>query len=126
MNDQPATTSAATTLDDEPVGLDRGIDENGRPWVRVPLDKPIQRADNKYDSVIVRKPHGSDYQGTSLSAIHQADYNALCVVIPRITEPTIHKQDLQRMPSDDLAMISGEVVAFLYTKAQRQELGLTE
>ncbi|WP_295168240.1 phage tail assembly protein [uncultured Brevundimonas sp.] len=124
MNDQPANTAAP--LADEPTGLARGVDENGRPWVRVPLEKPIQRADNKYDSVIVRKPHGSDYQGTSLSAVHQADYNALCVVIPRITEPTIHKQDLQRMPSDDLAMISGEVVAFLYTKAQRLELGLTE
>ncbi|MGQ3044528.1 MAG: phage tail assembly protein [Brevundimonas aurantiaca] len=112
--------------DDEAPAFERGVDDDGRPWVKVPLEKPIQRADNKYSSVIVRKPLGSDYQGVSLSAIHQADYNALCVVIPRITEPVIHKQDLQRMPSDDLAMISGEVVAFLYTPAQRRQLGLTE
>lgn len=125
MTDETNSPSAEAFAEDAP-NPNRGIDENGRPWVRVPLEKPIQRADNKYTSVIVKKPHGSDYQGTSLSAVHQADYNALCVVIPRITDPVIHKQDLQRMPSDDLAMISGEVVAFLYTKAQRKELGLTE
>ena len=112
--------------DDETPAFERGVDDNGRAWVKVPLQRPLQRADNKYDHVIVRAPLGSDYQGTSLSAVHQADYNALCVVIPRITDPVVHKQDLQRMPSDDLAMISGEVVAFLYTKAQRRQLGLTE
>lgn len=117
---------SADVLAEGATNPNRGVDDNGRPWVRVFLEKPIQRADNKYNSVLIKKPHGSDYQGTSLSAVHQADYNALCVVIPRITEPTIHKQDLQKMPSDDLAQISGEVVAFLYTKAQRIELGLTE
>lgn len=125
MTDQDL--SPAVSPDDEGSNdLKRGVDENGRPWVRVPLEKPLQRADNKYHSVIVKKPHGSDYQGTSLSAVAQGDYNALTTVIPRITDPVVHKQDLQRMPSDDLAMISGEVIAFFYTKAQRAELGLTE
>ncbi|MDO9607211.1 MAG: phage tail assembly protein [Brevundimonas sp.] len=123
MNDQSATTSAATDL--EEAGYERGVHDNGKAWVRVPLKKPLQRADNKYSSVVLTEPHGSDYQGTSLSFVAQGDYNALITVIPRISDPVIHKQDLQAMKASDLAAISGEVIAFFYTDAQRAALGLT-
>lgn len=123
MNDQPATSSAASEADE--AGYERGVHENGKAWVRVPLKKPLQRADNKYNSVLLTEPHGSDYQGTSLSFVAQGDYNALITVIPRISDPVIHKQDLQAMKASDLAAISGEVIAFFYTDAQRAALGLT-
>ncbi len=47
-------------------------------------------------------------------------------IIPRISDPTIHRQEFMAMDGEDIASLSGEVVNFLLTKSQRAEAGLNE
>lgn len=104
-----------------------GVDDDGNPWRRIPLEKPIDRHGRKYHSVIVRKPLGTDCVGTSLTALNQADVAALTLVLPRITsEPTLAKHEVGKMGIDDLAELGGAIIGFLLTKAVKAELGLTE
>ena len=103
-----------------------GVDENGRPWRRVFLDQPLDRHGTKYKSIIVKKPLGTDCMGTSLTALNAADVAALQMVLPRVTEPMLSKQEVGRMGIDDLGEFGGAIIGFLLTKAVKAELGLTE
>lgn len=123
MTDAAEPAHLADTPD---VGLPlSGVDAEGRPWRRVPLEKPIDRHGTKYDAVIVRKPFGTDCTGASLTALNNAEVAALAVVLPRVTEPALSRHEVLAMPIDDLGELAGAIIGFLLTKAVRAELGLT-
>lgn len=103
-----------------------GIDKNGRPWALVTLDNPLDRGGTEIVDVTVRKPRGGDLRGTKLTELYAADVVAMSIVIPRISEPMIHRQEFMDMDGEDIAQLSGEVINFLLTKSQRREASLTE
>lgn len=103
-----------------------GVGSDGRPWRRVFQDEPIDRHGNKYFSVIVKKPLGSDCAGVSLTALNNADVGALAVVLPRVTEPMLSKSEILSRGIDDLGELAGAIIHFLLTKQVKAELGLTE
>lgn len=127
MTDAAATVStsalaAAEVAADLPM---EGIDATGRRWKRVLLDNPLKRQGGEVTSVTVRKPIGGEYRGTTMSAVYNMDVMALATVVPRVTEPTIHKAEFLAMDGEDCAAIGGEIVNFLLTKSQKAEAGLT-
>ncbi|MGO2506323.1 MAG: phage tail assembly protein [Psychrobacter alimentarius] len=69
----------------------------------VELSKPIKRGEKStINSFTVRKPQGGDLRGLSLMLVAQADYDTAVKLIPRITDPVIHKHELDGMGSDDI------------------------
>ncbi|RYG20460.1 MAG: phage tail assembly protein [Caulobacteraceae bacterium] len=103
-----------------------GVDSDGRPWRRVPLERPLDRHGNKYKHIVVRKPYGTDCSGASLGALHNGDVSHLAVVLPRVTEPALSKHEFLAMGIDDIAELSGAIIHFLLTTPQKASLGLTD
>lgn len=112
----PATESAPAQ--------DTSRDAQGRLWKRVDLDNPIKRGDQVISSVMVRKPLGGDMRGTEVTKLWNMDVDHMSIVIPRVTEPTIHRQDFLDMAGEDITSLCAEVVNFLLSKAQKAAVGL--
>lgn len=87
----------------------------------IPLDTPIARGDTKIESVTLRKPTSGELRGVSLTAVLQMDVDALTVVLPRISSPTLLKQDVTAMDPADLVQLGSAVAGFLLPKASRPE-----
>lgn len=117
------TAIAAPLAAERPM---EGVDENGRPWKRIPLETPLKRGPNEYHDIILKKPLGGDCKGINLTALHQANVDSLAILLPRVTEPQLVSVEVYRMGVDDLGEFGGAVIGFLLTKKAKAELGLTE
>ena len=87
----------------------------------IPLDTPIARGDTKIESITLRKPTAGQLRGVSLTDILQMNVDALTVVLPRISTPTLLKQDVTAMDPADLVQLGSTVAGFLLPKAARPE-----
>lgn len=87
----------------------------------VPLDTPIQRGEQKIESVTLRKPAAGELRGTSLTALLQMDVDALTVVLPRISEPALTQADVRKMDPADLVQLGGTVAGFLLQKGLKPD-----
>jgi len=87
----------------------------------VTLDVPIKRASGDVTTVTLRRPNAGALRGLQLAALLQMDVLSLHTILPRITEPMIHKQEAVQLDPADLVALGTEVVNFLVPKAQRVE-----
>lgn len=87
----------------------------------VTLDAPLERPNAEpVREVQVRKPNSGELRGLTLMALSQLDYGALETLLPRITMPILHKQDVARLDPADLMQLGGEVMDFLLPKAAKE------
>lgn len=86
----------------------------------VTLDVPIKRPNGDLCKVLVRKPNSGALRGLSLVELLQMNTTALQTILPRITEPMIHKQEMHMVDPADLVALGTEVAGFLVPKAQRE------
>ena len=105
-----------TTID--PTAPAVAITAPGIP-VGIPLDTPIQRGGQTITHVQVRKPNAGALRGISLAELLQLNVSALVTVLPRVTEPTLLKQEVEAMDPADLVALGTAVAGFLLPKAQR-------
>ena len=103
---------------------DTVIDATGRKTAIVTLDNPLQRPEGAVTAITLRKPMGGDLRGTKLVDLYNMDVLAMSIVIPRISNPVIHKAEFLTMDGEDIASLTGEVVGFLLTKRAKAEAGL--
>lgn len=82
----------------------------------IPLTQPIQRGETSISELILRQPMGGDLRGLNVQALMQADYNACRVLLPRIATPQLLETDLDQMPAEDIAMLTGEIIGFFMPK----------
>lgn len=85
----------------------------------VQLDTPIQRSAGAVETIVVRKPNAGALRGISLAELLQLNVSALVTVLPRVTEPTLLKQEVEAMDPADLVALGTAVAGFLLPKAQR-------
>lgn len=85
----------------------------------VRLDTPIQRGAGAVETIVVRKPNAGALRGISLAELLQLNVSALVTVLPRVTEPTLLKQEVEAMDPADLVALGTAVAGFLLPKAQR-------
>lgn len=102
---QQSTADAATTVTTQPG--------------EVTLDTPVIRGNTTITKVTIRKPRSGELRGTSLSALMQMDVMALCMLLPRVTMPTLTKPEIEAMEPCDLLQLGTEVVNFLLPRADR-------
>lgn len=91
----------------------------------VTLDTPIQRGALTIDKVTLRKPTAGELRGVSLAELLQMKVDALQTVLPRITQPMLHKQDMTSLDPADLVNLGAVVVGFLLTKEQKADFQTT-
>ncbi|EPL3702373.1 phage tail assembly protein [Morganella morganii] len=85
----------------------------------VVLDEPIKRGDTAITEVVVRKPNSGALRGVRLSPLLEMDVNYMTEVLPRITTPTLTKDEIGAMDPGDLLNLSVEVVNFLLPKSMQ-------
>lgn len=93
-------------------------------FITVTLDQPIIRGagDNAkaIDELILRRPMGGDLRGLTLIDVSMAKVDAITTLLPRISNPVIHANDIKDMDAADL-MDLGLTIAGFFTKAKFQE-----
>ncbi len=85
----------------------------------VQLDTPIQRSAGAVETIVVRKPNAGALRGISLAELLQLNASAIATVLPRITEPTLLKHEVDALDPADLVALGTAVAGFLLPKAQR-------
>ncbi len=87
----------------------------------VTLDTPIKRGNGEITEVTLRKPNSGELRGVSLAELLQMKVDALQTVLPRITNPILHKQDMATLDPADLVNMGTVVVGFLLTKETKRD-----
>ena len=116
MSNKEATTAITDT---EAVAVIEAIAK--RDPNTVTLDTPIKRGNSEITEVTLRKPSAGELRGVSLAELLQMKVDALQTVLPRITNPILHKQDMATLDPADLVNMGTVVVGFLLTKEQKAD-----
>lgn len=90
------------------------------------LDNPIKRGEEEITQIVVRKPDSGSLRGTSLNDLLVMDVNALIVVLPRLTSPTLTAPEIRNLPPEDLLQLGQVVSGFLLPKSARVEASRVE
>jgi hypothetical protein len=86
----------------------------------ITLEEPIQRGEQTITEVRLRKPKAGELRGTQLVNLLHMDIAALEIVLPRITLPTLTKQDVGNLDPADITQFGVELSGFLLTKEKRE------
>ncbi len=110
----PQTTNTAAATADQPANT-----VNGRPAATVVLQEPIKRGGGNVGTLQLMKPRVGDLRGLSLSELLVCQADAVATLLPRITVPSLIKQEVDAMDPADFVACSAEVVDFLTPQAAR-------
>ncbi|HDL7647121.1 TPA: phage tail assembly protein [Yersinia enterocolitica] len=82
----------------------------------VVLDTPLKRGDTLITEIEVYRPNAGSLRGVRLSDVAHSDVDALIIVLPRITSPTLTAAECGRLELPDLVALAGKVIGFLSPK----------
>lgn len=85
----------------------------------VALDTPIERGEQKIDSLQLRKPKSGELRGLSLVDLGQLKVDAITKVLPRISTPPISEAEAANLDPADLLACGAEIGGFLLQRSQR-------
>ncbi len=85
----------------------------------ITLDVPLQRGDQQITSLVLRRPHTGALRGVSITAVLQMDTSAIMTVLPRISTPTLTKQDVEKLDIADLTECGITLASFFLRKSER-------
>lgn len=88
----------------------------------IDLDEPIMMGETKITQLVIRKPNVRALQGVKIADLLQGDVSAICTVLPKVSSPTLTKQQIEQLEPADLAQIGGVMMTFLQPKSVRQQL----
>ncbi|EPD37080.1 phage tail assembly protein [Delftia acidovorans] len=86
--------------------------------VNVTLETPIQRGSGVIDVVTLRKPLAGALRGINLAELLALRAESVMLLLPRITTPTLTREDVAAMDPVDLVACASEVVNFLVPSKQ--------
>lgn len=89
--------------------------------VTVSLSTPIKRGGGDIKSIALRRPSSGELRGLSLVDVLNLDVDALQTLLPRISSPSITKQEIAAMPGSDLVKLGAEVSGFLIPTETQEE-----
>lgn len=79
----------------------------------VKLSQPIKRGEKEFSEITVIKPTIPALKGLKMLDVLQSDVNALTVLLPRVTQPMLHKNDFDSMEVSDFVELAGAAINFL-------------
>jgi hypothetical protein len=78
----------------------------------ITLKKPIKRGETEITQFDIREPSAGELRGIRLSDLLNGDVEALMVILPRITNPILQKNEVSALGAQDIATVAGEVMDF--------------
>ena len=123
MNTKATIPDTITTSSSDQTGQAPGTGTTDTPEAAntITLETPIKRGALTIDKVTLRKPTAGELRGVSLAELLQMKVDALQAVLPRITQPMLHKQETNALDPADLVNMGTVVVGFLLTKEQKAD-----
>ncbi|NML31776.1 phage tail assembly protein [Paraburkholderia sp. G-4-1-8] len=107
-------------------GASNSVPNNGaavqKPDNTVELDEPIRRGNTEILEVVLRKPSAGELRGMRLDDLLSGDVNALLLVLPRISTPTLTRPEVEGLDIADLAKFGEVIIPFFLPRAQREKL----
>ncbi|WP_145477118.1 phage tail assembly protein [Yersinia similis] len=82
----------------------------------VVLETPIKRGETLITEIEVIRPNAGTLRGVRLADVANSDVDALMVVLPRITYPSLTTAECGRLELPDLVALAGRVIGFLSPK----------
>lgn len=76
------------------------------------LDTPLKRGDTLITEIEVRRPNAGTLRGVRLFDVAHSEVDALIIVLPRITTPTLTAAECGRLELPDLVALAGKVIGF--------------
>ena len=101
-----------TTAQDTPVQDDKAT---------ITLDTPIKRGTTEISEIKLRKPNAGALRGVSMTELLQMNVTALQTLLPRISEPTLARHEIDQLEPPDLLNIGIEVAGFFATRAEKAQ-----
>lgn len=76
------------------------------------------RGEQTIEEVTINKPTVATLKGLQLLNVMQLEVNALCTLLPRVTQPMLSKADLDKMDVEDFTALTVELLGFFTTQAE--------
>lgn len=83
----------------------------------VALSTPIFRGKTEIKEVLVTKPDTGALRGVRLGALLEMDVTAIATVLPRVTTPTLIKEEIDRLDPADFLELGIKVIGFFTSKS---------
>ncbi|MBH9536920.1 phage tail assembly protein [Novosphingopyxis sp. YJ-S2-01] len=84
--------------------------------VTVDLDEVIVRGKQKIGIVQLRKPKSGELRGLSMVDICKLEVTALHELLPRVTSPSLTREEVANLSAADLFTLATEVAGFFLPK----------
>ncbi|WP_145546917.1 phage tail assembly protein [Yersinia intermedia] len=84
----------------------------------VMLDTPLKRGDTLVTEIEIIRPNAGTLRGVRLADVANSDVDALMIVLPRITYPSLTTAECIRLELPDLVALAGKVISFLSPKQE--------
>lgn len=99
------------------------VDKSTTNTTTVKLDTPIVRPSGQtIAEVVVRKPLAGALKNIAVADLLSCKYEAVATMLPRVTTPMLHKQDVESMDPADFFKLGSEVAGFLLSKELKASL----
>lgn len=99
------------------------VDKSTTNTTTVKLDTPIVRPSGQtIAEVVLRKPLAGALKNIAVADLLSCKYEAVATLLPRVTTPMLHKQDVESMDPADFFKLGSEVVGFLLSKEHKDSL----
>lgn len=85
--------------------------------VTVTLEEPIVREGETVTKLVIRRPRAGELRGLSLTDVANMKTDAMVELLPRITQPTLLKHEVESMGPADFISCAMEVATFLAPQA---------
>lgn len=85
----------------------------------IKLSKPVMRGENEITSITLHEPNAGSLRGISISDLLNLNTDAITKLIPRISDPKLTEQEMQRFGLRDLANMGGAIANFFLTDEER-------
>ena len=85
--------------------------------VSVTLEEPIVRGGETITTLVIRRPRAGELRGLSLTEVANMKTDAMVDLLPRITQPTLLKHEVESMGPADFISCAMEVATFLAPQA---------
>lgn len=97
----------------------------------IKLETPLKRGETEVSQITLHKPKSGALRGVSLRECLDLNTDAICTVIPRISDPQITPQEMARIEPCDLLQMGAALANFLLppsllAEAEKQYLSQTE
>lgn len=79
---------------------------------------PVKRGETEIGRIELSKPNAGALRGVRLADLAGSDVDALLMVLPRISQPTLTKTECLNLAPEDLISIAGVVIGFLSPKSE--------